>query len=579
MSAPSQTNAALEEAKKADAEASKCLAAGKNILLEAGAGAGKTYSLVEALRFLIDAKADQLRKKGQRIACITYTNVAAAVIRERIDGNPVVFIDTIHAFLWSLISNYQPMLREAIKDIEAWKERLAETKIAVGLQKVEYDLGYRSIKEDVITLHHDDVLSIAGSLLPNVKFQGILAGKYPFVLIDEYQDTNAVVMKALKEYLFERKNGPQFGLFGDHWQQIYDGTCGRVSSPGLVEIPKKSNFRSAVAIVKVLNKMRPQLPQGVKDENFKGSAVAYHTNNWTGQRQTSAHWKGDLPPEVAEQYLSHFIGKLKDEGWDFNPRRTKVLMLTHNVLAKTQGYADLAKVFDRTDLFIKKENEHIAFFADKLEPICEAFKHRSYGEMFAPLGDRPLIRSQNEKAEWTEFMKRLFALRMSGTVGDVIDFLGATSRITMPDGVIRAEDLAKNWNGEPEEYAKRVERTRNLRKIPYTQVVALDEFIDGNTPFATKHSVKGDEFENVLVVLGRGWNKYNWGEYLEWAGGAVPAGKADTYERNRNLFYVACSRPTTRLALFFTQKLESKALATLQSWFDASEVKAFAPLP
>lgn len=33
------------------------------------------------------------------------------------------------------------------------------------------------------------------------------------------------------------------------------------------------------------------------------SAVAYHTNNWTGQRQTSAHWKGDLPPEVAEQYL------------------------------------------------------------------------------------------------------------------------------------------------------------------------------------------------------------------------------------------------------------------------------------
>lgn len=176
-------------------------------------------------------------------------------------------------------------------------------------------------------------------------------------------------------------------------------------------------------------------------------------------------------------------------------------------------------------------------------------------------------------------MNRLLALRMSGTVGDVIDFLGATSRITMPDGVIRAEDLAKNWNGEPEEYAKRVERTRNLRKIPYTQVVALDEFIDGNTPFATKHSVKGDEFENVLVVLGRGWNKYNWGEYLEWAGGAVPAGKADTYERNRNLFYVACSRPTTRLALFFTQKLESKALATLQSWFDASEVKAFAPSP
>ncbi|WBT37795.1 UvrD-helicase domain-containing protein [Hyphomicrobium sp. DMF-1] len=577
MSADLQVNEALEEAKKADAEVSKCLEAGKNVLLEAGAGAGKTYSLVEALRFLIASKGDQLRKKGQRIACITYTNVAAAVITERIDGNPVVFIDTIHAFLWSLIRSYQPMLRDGIQGIEAWKERLAESETPLGTQKVEYDLGYRSIKADVITLHHDDVLALAVGLLANSKFQGILAGKYPFILIDEYQDTNAGVMQALKENLFGRAGGPQFGLFGDHWQQIYDGTCGRVSSPALVEIPKRSNFRSAVSIVSVLNKMRPELPQGPHDSNFIGSAIAYHTNSWTGQRQTSAHWKGDLPAEIAEVYLEQFINKLKaEDGWDFSHLRTKVLMLTHNVLAKTQGYSDLAKVFDRTELFIKKENEHIAFFADKLEPACEAFTRRSYGEMFAPLGDRPLIRSQKDKAEWVEFMNKLLDLRAAGSVGDVIDFLRATSRIALPEGVIRAEELAKTWSGEPVEYANRVERTRNLREIPYKQVIALDDFIDGNTPFATKHSVKGDQFENVLVVLGRGWNKYNWAEYLEWAGSGVPDGKKDSYERNRNLFYVSCSRPTTRLALFFTQQLGTKALHTLTSWFGANCVRAFA---
>ena len=91
-----------------------------------------------------------------------------------------------------------------------------------------------------------------------------------------------------------------------------------------------------------------------------------------------------------------------------------------------------------------------------------------------------------------------------------------------------------------------------------------------------KHSVKGDEFENVLVVLGRGWNKYNFDQYLEWAGsGIVPADKQDAYERNRNIFYVSCSRSTTRLALLFTQKLSQASIQTLQSWFGAAAVQAF----
>ena len=28
---------------------------------------------------------------------------------------------------------------------------------------------------------------------------------------------------------------------------------------------------------------------------------------------------------------------------------------------------------------------------------------------------------------------------------------------------------------------------------------------------STQHGVKGAEFENVLVIIGRGWNQYNFG--------------------------------------------------------------------
>lgn len=96
--------------------------------------------------------------------------------------------------------------------------------------------------------------------------------------------------------------------------------------------------------------------------------------------------------------------------------------------------------------------------------------------------------------------------------------------------------------------------------------------LDGHSPFETKHGVKGVEFENILVVVGRGWNQYNFGEMLEFTGNQIPAGKEDSFERNRNLFYVACSRPKKRLAILFTQVLSPGALTTLGNWFGADTI-------
>src|SRR4051812_11570597 len=89
-----------------------CIKANKSFILEAGAGAGKTYSLVKALQFLIDQHQRDFARLGKQIACITFTNVAKDQIAERIDKNPLVYCDTNHAFCWSLISNFQKQLRE-----------------------------------------------------------------------------------------------------------------------------------------------------------------------------------------------------------------------------------------------------------------------------------------------------------------------------------------------------------------------------------------------------------------------------------------------------------------------------------
>ena len=60
---------------------------------------------------------------------------------------------------------------------------------------------------------------------------------------------------------------------------------------------------------------------------------------------------------------------------------------------------------------------------------------------------------------------------------------------------------------------------------------------------------------------------------------STPADKTAFFESNRNLFYVACSRPKVRLALLFTQILSANAMAKLTAWFGAANIVALPAAP
>ena len=116
----------------------------------------------------------------------------------------------------------------------------------------------------------------------------------------------------------------------------------------------------------------------------------------------------------------------------------------------------------------------------------------------------------------------------------------------------------------------------DLRAVPYQEIVALCRYLSGHSPFETKHGVKGTEFENVVVVVGRGWNRHNFNAMLELATDdpQIPANKQAAFERNRNLFYVTCSRAKKRLAILFTQQLSASAMQTLSNWFGDDTMEA-----
>jgi len=572
-------NPAQKAAKKAQTKIHECIDNKKSFLVEAGAGAGKTYSLVEALRYLIGKQGTQLLQQHQQIACITFTNVATDEIESRTDSHPSIYSSTIHSFCWSLIKDFQPYLREELPTLQSWPGIIEEAG-DVGKRIISYDdLGFRSIGDNRISLHHDDVLILIIKLLEYEKFRIIFTSRYPILLIDEYQDTEADFAAAISKHFINQEKGPLIGFFGDHWQKIYGNGCGKINDPTLTRIDINANFRSVQVLVDVFNRIRPQLPQDVVDPKKLGEVTVYHTNDWAGTRLTGPHYGGDLPYEDTHEHIESLKKQLIKKGWNFSPEKTKILMLTHKALAKEQGYINLANVFRFNDDFVKKQDQYIAYFTDVLEPVCNAYSEKRFGAMFKAMGGRrPAILSHSDKESWTKDMDTLLGLRETGTIGDILQHLKRTKRPHLSSNIEKKEqefDII-GTNKDPDEPSS-ITRLRKLKTVPYKEIIALDNFIDGHTPFGTKHGVKGAEFENVLVVFGRGWSQYDFNKFLEFSstGNSISPDKADWYERNRNLFYVVCSRPMKRLVVLFTQQLSNTALVTISDWFGSDTIRSF----
>ena len=577
----SKSNPALEAAHQASEKMFAAISKNTCFRVEAGAGAGKTYSLIEALNDFSEKKSVEFEKKGQKIACITYTNVAKDEIRERTDNHPVILTDTIHSFAWSVLKGFQPTLRELIPTLGTkWETRIEEAGGIIG-QEVIYDLGYPKADSETIELHHDDVIKLMAKLLEKPKFQTLVKSNYPVLFIDEYQDTNAVLADALVKNLIERPSGMLIGLFGDHWQKIYGSTvCGLIENDKITVIGKNANFRSDKAIVECLNRMRPELIQYEVDPESTGEITVFHSNGFQGKRRSENQWQGDLPEGDAHEYLQRTIARLKANGWDFSSEHTKILMLTNNVLASEQRYRNLAGCFRDSDDYLKKKDHYIKLFLETVEPMCEQFLLGHYGEMFSVLGTKfPRLSCQQEKTKWTVDLNKLIELRKTGSIRDVLDLLKETSRPQLSTKVVASEKrlvqikVAEDAGEEIEESdATFVKKMRKIEALPYAEVMNLYHYVEDKTPFSTKHGVKGAEFDNVLAVCGRGWNHYNWNQLLEWFSNDVPTNKKETFERNRNLFYVSCSRAKKKLALLFTQLLSQQALNRVEYLFGADNI-------
>lgn len=535
---------AKDEADKVDEIIIDTLKQGVSFRVEAGAGSGKTYSLNRVIEWIQSNKWSEFQKKKQNVVCITYTNAAVDVIAERLDKDSFILPSTIHSFAWSAIKQYQSTLLDIISSNEALQPKEGDfTKIV----EVQYTLGHRYQENGILYLYHDDVIFLFNTLLDNAKFRKIFSDKYPLILIDEYQDSFQSVIERFIEYFISKGVGPQFGFFGDAWQTIYQSNkaCGLIEHENISEIKKGSNFRSAPKIVEMLNFIRPDLPQRSAMDGFDGEVTVITCDDYKDHRRTDRIFKDELPIEEFQMRLSKLQCQIEDN-IKGSGENLKILMITHKVLASQQGYDKLLDVI--SDGLKEKEDTFLLFFMNTVEPIYKALSENNMQLLFDTLKvKRYPINRKSEKQCWKELRERLSVARSQKSI-DVLKTVLDSKLIPVPQQIEGYYDL---YYSAPET----IYCSTNIKEfldLQYAQFLSAINFLYPESEFSTEHGVKGEEYDNVVFVISRGWNQYQFEKYIPMIKNGYPADKEASYIRNRNLFYVCCSRPKKRLFMFIS---------------------------
>ena len=232
----------------------------------------------------------------------------------------------------------------------------------------------------------------------------------------------------------------------------------------------------------------------------------------------------------------------------------KVLMITHKVLATQQGYEQLLEILD--DGLRDKEDPFLLFFMDTVEPIYQALKDSNMQLLFDTLGIKRFpIKKKSEKVKWKELQQQLEIARTKRAI-DVFELIKRTKLIPIPP---KLDGWYHLYQKAPETVYVSNTSIQSFLELDYLQFTAAIDFLFPDAMFSTEHGVKGEEYDNVVFVISKGWNLYQFETYTPMITGHsnVPEGKQASYERNRNLFYVCCSRPKKRLFFFVSVPIDA----------------------
>lgn len=602
----------------------------KSFFLFAGAGSGKTRTLVEVLTRFRQNNIHRLRLQSQQVAIITYTNAACDEIKRRLEFDAAFNVSTIHSFSWDLIKHHQNNIREWLRvriqsDIdeleEAQSKGRAGTKAAEDrpkqiaakrkrldaldfIRKFSYNPNGENASRD--SLNHAEVINITADFLKKFPLlQSILIRKFPILLVDESQDTKKELIEALFNVQSLHKKNFSLGLFGDIMQRIYmDGKedLGLTPLPDDWLMPKKTlNYRCPRRVVRLINKIREHV-----DNNTQ--APAKHSEGIV--RLFIADSNKNIDKSVFEntvcQKMAEFTG---DEFWltppnvDDPKKKNKILTLEHHMAALRGGFSSfflpLYGVNKLKTGLIDGTLSGIVFFSERVLPLIE---NLSLGNNFAvtrilnkhsPLICKESIENssspKDELAKANESVKRLHHLWENDadpTLYEILKEIHHSRLLNIPDSLSAIADRKeKEFIVSEGEYDSDniIDAWDNALSARFSEFKNYAKYISNNSNFGTHQGIKGLEFPRVMVILDDGDARGFLFSYEKLFGAVPPTpsdiqrqdeGKETSIDRTRRLFYVTCSRAEESLAIIaYTNDPDTvKRNAIDYGWFHEDEV-------
>jgi len=585
----------------------------KSFFLFAGAGSGKTRTLVNVLKEFKKNHGKHFRLNRKKVAIITYTNAASDEIKDRLEFDSIFSVSTIHSFAWELIEPF-------VQDIKTWlnsnlsneilkledeqsRSRNLNNKTSIDREKKIESKNKRILNLDNIvkftynpngdnttkdSLNHSEVISIAAHFIQyKPLMQELLICKFPILLIDESQDTKKELIEAFFELQKNKRETFSLGLFGDTMQRIYfDGKEKlEVGLPDEWSKPvKKMNHRSNKRIITLVNKIREdvdgqeQIPRNDKDEGFVRLFICS---------------KRDNKHNTEESICNEMASITNDLKWksDADVKDVMTLILEHHMAARRMGFSEFFEPLYKEEKLktgiLDGTLSGVSFFTKIVLPLIDAkLKNddftvarivKSESTFFKK---EELLKNQEQIENIRDAKKALLNLYdlwnndIDPLLINILQNIYKSKLFPIPDSLypiasrtLDEQKIAAKEESISEEIKK--DEGKDLSDIiidawelalssPFSQIKQYSIYLSDESKFGTHQGVKGLEFPRVMVILddeeSRGYS-FSYEKLFGSKGLSktdldnLKEGNETGIDKTRRLFYVACSRAKESLAI------------------------------
>ena len=574
-------------------------------------GSGKTTVIVERIRTLIE----DYEVNPSRILVITFTRAAAESMKERFtalhgDDRREVRFGTFHSFFFwilktaygydnsSILSeeNRRKLIREIIatirQDFEVSEEVI--TSIIHQIELVDCDLinienyysqdlpdsmfreiyiRFRKEKERRGLIDFDDMMSLTYKLLK--EREDILERiryMYPYIMIDEFQDTNLLQFEIVKLLAAPLNN---LFVVGDDDQSIYGFRGARpdimlsfrkyFNNAGVITL--KTNYRCPSDVTLISgrliknNKKRYDkdlrsasgspgtvLIQEVRDTNTENLLIV--------KRIREAVESGISPDEIAVLYRTNrsprrLIYKLREYNIPFVARDSVPDIFSDQMVSVIMDYMAFAAGDNSRKRFLSFMNKPVRYIPRNLltgekiniHELIRATRERDYLQ-----SNLMLLRNQLESiSRLTPYAAVNYIRKMVG-YDEFIKKYSEERNIDKDeifDIIDEFQSVTKNFETFPELFGYADDERKHL-----LEEKKRSDLADRSKPavqLMTMHSAKGLEFNEVHVI-----------DCVE---GEIPHRRSRTaalLEEERRMFYVAMTRTKDKLYVYAPAKISDK---------------------